>query len=94
MGIEQAITCETTMPSYSYDCPRCGTFHASRPMAEYDQPHTCPQCGTEAPRALDAPGVVAGGGARADAADYCAPKAHGGGCGCCGGAGRRGGMCD
>jgi putative FmdB family regulatory protein len=40
------------MPVYDYLCEDCGPFTVMRPMAEFDLPHECPQCETEAPRAL------------------------------------------
>lgn len=46
------------MPIYEYDCPRCGDFTALRPMAQYREPHPCPDCGEPAPRAVfSAPGL-------------------------------------
>jgi putative FmdB family regulatory protein len=40
------------MPVYEYLCSECGPFVAIRPMAEYDLPQPCDQCGEAAPRAL------------------------------------------
>ncbi|HWM48822.1 MAG TPA: zinc ribbon domain-containing protein [Xanthobacteraceae bacterium] len=40
------------MPVYEYLCDDCGPFTAMRPMAECDEPHTCPDCRSEAPRVL------------------------------------------
>lgn len=49
------------MPSYEYICAECGVFQASRSMAEAATPHTCPECGTPAPRALSRPHVRTAG---------------------------------
>jgi putative FmdB family regulatory protein len=40
------------MPTYEYDCSRCGPFEAVRPMAEFQAPHRCAGCGDPAPRVL------------------------------------------
>jgi putative FmdB family regulatory protein len=40
------------MPLYEYICDDCGPFVHARPMAEYDDPQDCPDCGTPSPRAL------------------------------------------
>ena len=40
------------MPIYDYLCADCGPFTAMRPMAEFQQPQPCEQCGEAAPRAL------------------------------------------
>jgi putative FmdB family regulatory protein len=67
------------MPTYEYECTDCGPFNEVRPMAEYDRPQPCPDCGHEAPRLLTAPAL--GGGAQEVAS---APaRAHAGGCACC-----------
>jgi putative FmdB family regulatory protein len=69
------------MPVYNYECPRCGDFEAIRPVALFDQPADCPDCGTAAPRLLSAPI------SRFAAEDVSAgPRraGHGGACGCCG----------
>ena len=67
------------MPTYEYECADCGPFTDVRPMAEYDRPQPCPDCGQEAPRLLTAPSL--GGGAQEAVA---APtRAHPGGCACC-----------
>src|SRR5262249_10089248 len=46
---------EARMPTYDYDCGRCGPFSESHPMAEFDRPQPCPGCGDSAPRALTLP---------------------------------------
>jgi putative FmdB family regulatory protein len=52
------------MPAYDYACPRCGPFTEQRPMAEYQEPQACPDCGEAAPRMLTrAPGIAAMDGA-------------------------------
>lgn len=36
------------MPTYEYWCPRCKKeFELQRPMAEYNKPASCPDCGAE-----------------------------------------------
>ena len=30
------------MPTYDYDCDRCGPFSESHPIAEFDLPQPCP----------------------------------------------------
>ena len=40
------------MPVYEYLCDSCGPFTSLRPMAEYEAPHECPECGLQAPRVL------------------------------------------
>lgn len=40
------------MPIYEYECPDCGGFSASGPMALYQEPADCPGCGHASPRAL------------------------------------------
>ena len=69
------------MPTYDYDCDRCGPFSESHPIAEFDLPQPCPACGDS-------------GAARADAARHrrrrcrtvercdAVPRASGG-CSCC-----------
>src|SRR5665213_136875 len=80
------------MPIYDYACDGCGTFTVLRPMAEYQEPHDCPDCGVPAPRVLlTAPGVAAMDGRRraafrtnersADAPQQANGHAHGPGCG-------------
>lgn len=67
------------MPTYEYECGDCGPFTEVRPMAEYDRPQPCPDCGIEAPRLLTAPAL--GGGAQ-EVSSAPAPS-HAGGCACC-----------
>jgi putative FmdB family regulatory protein len=79
------------MPTYAYDCPRCGGFDEDRPLAEYDLPAACPGCGQESPRALTLPQFATMDGVRRVAAatnerSANAPRStrsHGGGCACC-----------
>jgi len=41
------------MPVYEYLCDGCGIdFSAMRPMAQSSAPHACPECGSDAPRAM------------------------------------------
>jgi putative FmdB family regulatory protein len=67
------------MPTYDYECEDCGPFTEVRPMAEYDRPQPCPDCGQTAPRLLTAPSL--GGGAQEGVATPA--RAHSGGCACC-----------
>jgi putative FmdB family regulatory protein len=67
------------MPTYDYECEDCGPFTEVRPMAEYDRPQPCPDCGQNAPRLLTAPSL--GGGAQEAVATPA--RAHAGGCACC-----------
>ena len=70
------------MPNYEYECETCGPFMENRPMAEFDRPQPCPDCGDMAPRLLTCPAL--GGGAVEGGAMPSAP-AHAGGCACCAG---------
>lgn len=38
------------MPTYDYDCTRCGGFEALRPLADRNETTACPDCGAGAPR--------------------------------------------
>lgn len=69
------------MPTYDYECADCGPFTETRPMAEFDQPQPCPDCGTPAPRLLTAPAL--GGGIQQADASAAPARAHSGGCACC-----------
>jgi putative FmdB family regulatory protein len=77
------------MPSYDYECARCGVFSASRPVAEYDQPALCPGCTQPAPRTLTLPAFGMSDRSRFSAQSVNersanAPRSsHGGGCACC-----------
>lgn len=86
------------MPVYEYLCDACGPFTDLRPMAEYEMPQPCPDCGSEAPRViLTAPNFscVSAETRIAHATNERsahAPKSlaevkasHGSGCSCCGG---------
>jgi putative FmdB family regulatory protein len=68
------------MPTYEYECADCGPFHEVRPMAEYDRPQPCPDCGALAPRLLTCAAI--GGGAQESMA-VAPARAHAGGCACC-----------
>lgn len=69
------------MPTYDYDCDRCGPFSESHPIAEFDLPQPCPACGNSAPRALTLPAIGGGGVEPSSAATPF--RAHPGGCSCC-----------
>ena len=82
------------MPVYDYACSDCGTFTALRPMAAFDLPCDCPDCGAEAPRVmLTAPALAGMDPARRIAAatnerssnEPKKSKSHAPGCGCCSG---------
>ena len=84
------------MPVYEYLCAACGTeFSALRPMAHSSLPHSCPECGGEAPRALLSAPAYAGMPSAARKAHAINERArhepisssqlshkHGPGCGC------------
>jgi putative FmdB family regulatory protein len=38
------------MPTYDYDCRRCGGFDAIRSLRERNEPAACPDCGEGSPR--------------------------------------------
>jgi len=82
------------MPVYDYECPSCGPFAVLRSMSEFELPHDCPGCGSEAPRAiLVAPAIAGVSRARRIAIETNErssheprkSSAHGPGCGCCSG---------
>jgi putative FmdB family regulatory protein len=68
------------MPTYEYECPDCGPFTDVRPMAEYDQPQACPDCGAMAPRLLACTAISGGA---AELGSTAPARAHAGGCACC-----------
>ena len=81
------------MPIYSYDCERCGPFTAMQPMARFQHPCPCPECGTEAPRTtVSAPAIASTGRSGRSVYQAAEPSdthrrpsaaAHPAGCGCC-----------
>ena len=82
------------MPVYDYACDACGPFTVLRPMAEFQDPHDCPDCGTACGRAfLTAPNLASmdAGLRKAHATNERSRHAprrvsgHGAGCGCCSG---------
>jgi putative FmdB family regulatory protein len=76
------------MPKYEYDCSRCGTFADFRPLAEYNLPVACPNCGKQSPRTvLNFPAMSSrrAGPTRDEAARFSATSGHAAGCRCCGG---------
>ncbi|MGU3360885.1 FmdB family zinc ribbon protein [Methylobacterium sp. M6A4_1b] len=81
------------MPVYDYACEACGPFTVLRPMAQFRDPHDCPDCGTSCGRAfLTAPNLASmdAGRRKAHATNERSQHAprkssgHGPGCGCCG----------
>jgi len=70
------------MPTYDYDCDRCGPFSESHPMAEFELPQPCPACCDPAPRSLTLP-AIGGAGAEAPSAGPSPFRSHTGGCSCC-----------
>ena len=82
------------MPVYDYACQACGPFTVLRPMAQFKDPHDCPDCGTASPRAfLTAPNLASMDAGRRKAfatneRSAHAPRkssGHAPGCGCCSG---------
>ncbi|MCJ2108838.1 zinc ribbon domain-containing protein [Methylobacterium sp. E-041] len=82
------------MPVYDYACEACGPFTVLRPMAQFRDPHDCPDCGAACGRAfLTAPNLASMDAGRRKAfatneRSAHAPRkssAHGAGCGCCSG---------
>ena len=45
------------MPTYGYDCIRCGAFDLVRPMAQAGAPAPCPGCGEPGRRTWGAPAL-------------------------------------
>lgn len=70
------------MPNYDYECENCGPFSEQRPMAEFDIPQLCPDCGDASPRMLTLPAI---GGGAIEASAAAPARAHAGGCACCAG---------
>lgn len=82
------------MPVYEYECGDCGAFTALRPMAEFEAPCPCPDCGEVAPRVmLTAPAIsamsrssrLAHAANERSAHEPRRSSGHGAGCGCCSG---------
>ena len=82
------------MPVYDYACEACGPFTVLRPMAQFKDPHACPDCGDACQRAfLTAPNLASMDAGRRKAfatneRSAHAPRkssGHGAGCGCCSG---------
>lgn len=86
------------MPLYEYWCEDCGDFTAMRRLAEFAEPHPCPDCGTPAPRALITAPRVSGMAPERKTAfainersahepqskeAYLERRKHGAGCSCC-----------
>ena len=88
-----AATGVRRMPTYQYECKRCGVFNATRPMAEFDRPQPCPECSRSSDRAFGiAPGIATGGSdARTrEGSGKLNLGSHRGGCSCCTTSKRRG----
>jgi putative FmdB family regulatory protein len=86
------------MPIYEYQCADCGSFTASRAMAEYQAPHACPECAQPSARVMLTAPAYAGMSSVTRTAHAINEKAkhepqtsaeraarHGPGCGCCSG---------
>jgi putative FmdB family regulatory protein len=81
------------MPIYDYRCDRCGPFTAMQPMARFQAPRACPECGVPASRTIVSAPAIAGVRATGlRSADPVQPggaylrqssAAHASGCGCC-----------
>ena len=69
------------MPTYDYDCDRCGPFSESHPMAEFARPQPCPACGD--PRAARADQSRRSAAAHARHQRRGPFRSHAGGCACC-----------
>ncbi|RZL51586.1 MAG: zinc ribbon domain-containing protein [Variovorax sp.] len=77
------------MPLYGYACTACGPFAVIRPIAQFQAPAPCPECGAEARRVVSAPALL--GHARRHAVTTEAPSEAGPrapplshqGCRCC-----------
>lgn len=85
------------MPVYEYWCDSCGPFEAIAPISRYADPQSCPTCAELGPRVmLTAPKLAIMDSAIRKAhetneksADSPRRSAHGPGCGCCGGGGKK-----
>jgi putative FmdB family regulatory protein len=86
------------MPVYDYLCPDCGPFTVLRPMAEFEAPYPCEECGFEAPRALLVAPAMSGMDPTRRAAFATNERSahapaklsrHPAGCGCCSGGSRK-----
>ncbi|GJE02744.1 FmdB family zinc ribbon protein [Methylobacterium isbiliense] len=78
------------MPVYDYACQTCGPFTVLRPMAQFRDPHDCPDCGEACERAfLTAPRLSGMDAATKTAhatnerSRHAPRRSHGAGCGCC-----------
>jgi putative FmdB family regulatory protein len=80
------------MPTYSYECEKCGPFTDMRPMALFCDPCACPKCGTAAPRTISvAPAIgsinlagrISDRGIEAVETRPRRSSPHPAGCGCC-----------
>ena len=87
------------MPVYEYACEECGPFAALRPMAEYAEPCSCPDCGSASPRVmLTAPMLASMDAGRRTAFatneraqnEPKSTRTHGAGCSCCSGSKKKG----
>jgi putative FmdB family regulatory protein len=45
------------VPTYGFDCARCGAFDLVRAMAQASEPGYCPQCGEPGRRTYGAPAL-------------------------------------
>jgi putative FmdB family regulatory protein len=86
------------MPTYEYECQRCGSFTMLRPMDQRHQPCQCPNCAGDGGRLiLSAPSLPTLSGnqrlaittnersanAPQTVAEYQQSKRHPSGCSCC-----------
>ena len=46
------------MPLYAFECPGCGPFELSRPVAEAGSAGRCPDCGDEGRRVYTPPALA------------------------------------
>ena len=84
------------MPLYHYDCHECGPFKELVSISDYDKDASCPSCGENSPRMVASPklAILEGGVRHAHETNERSshePKksAHGPGCGCCSGGGKK-----
>lgn len=56
------------MPTYDYDCQKCGTYEAFRSISQYDGKDACPDCGTIGKRVFVRNGMFMG--AAVQSAEY------------------------
>ncbi len=75
------------MPTYEYTCKKHGLFKAMAPLADFEKPQDCPECGKAAPRNLLSSPLVSSHGNTSPKARQTGHKGrkvkHAAGCPCC-----------